>query len=252
MKGTMPYLFARVCLSMTVISLLPAADPPPDLVRRVALKEQENEEARAHYMYRQAVHIEELDPRGAKTGEYRENREVIFSPAGERSEQLIGQPWNALKRLLLTPEDFRDIREVQPLLVTKERLWLYEVKFRGEETMDAVDCWVLEIRPRQILDGQRLFEGLLWIEKAGLNIVRTEGRAVPQIYGRKSENLFPRFTTIREHVDGKHTFPVHTQGDDTLPFRTGALRMRMTIRYTDYRRFGADSTIKFEAPKSTP
>lgn len=31
-----------------------------------------------------------------------------------------------------------------------------------------------------------------------------------------------------------------------LPFRTGALRMRLEIHYADYKRFGAESTIKFE------
>ena len=229
-----------------------AADPPADLVRRAALVEQANEEARAHYMYRQSVQIEEMDPRGIKAGDYRESREIIFSPAGERSEKAIGEPWKALKRLQLTDEDFRDIREVQPMLLTPERLWIYERRFRGEEVVDGIDCWVLDVRPRQILDGQRLFEGLLWIEKETLATVRTEGRAVPQIYGRKSENLFPRFTTIREKVDGKHWFPVHTHGDDTLQFRNGPLRMRLTIRYTNYKRFGAESTIKFETPPSRP
>ena len=31
----------------------------------------------------------------------------------------------------------------------------------------------------------------------------------------KAENLFPRFTTIRKPVDGKHWFPVYTYADDS-------------------------------------
>ena len=45
-----------------------------------------------------------------------------------------------------------------------------------------------------------------------------------------------------------HRFPVNTYADDTLPFSTGLLRVRLTIRYTQYKRFGADSVIKFDKP----
>ena len=47
------------------------------------------------------------------------------------------------------------------MVLTEERLWNYETKFRGEETMDGVECWVLQVRPRQILEhvGGRIFEG---------------------------------------------------------------------------------------------
>jgi hypothetical protein len=97
-----------------------------------------------------------------------------------------------------------------------------------------------------VLDGQRLFEGIFWIEKETLAVIRSEGVAVPQILSRKKENLFPRFTTFRTKVDGKYWFPVHTRADDILPFSTGPIRMRMDIRYSSYKRFGAESTIKFE------
>jgi hypothetical protein len=174
---------------------------------------------------------------------YKEVRDVIFSPKHERSENLIGQVQNSLKYLIMTPEDFRDIREIQPLVLTEDRLWNYETKFRGDETIDDVDCWVLQVRPRQILGDQRFFEGTLWVDKKEYNIVRMEGKAVPQITTMKQENLFPRFTTIRKPVDGKHWFPIYTYADDTLHFRSGAQRERLRISYSDYKRFGAESTF---------
>jgi len=69
---------------------------------------------------------------------------------------------------------------------------------------------------------------------------------VPQIHMLKSENLFQHFTTIREKVDGSLWFPVTTYGDDTLYFRGGPQRIRLRIRYTDYKKFGADSKVTFE------
>lgn len=212
----------------------------------MADREAETMEARSRYLYRQTVHIEEMSDRGGRAGEYKEIREVIFLPNGERSEKAVGRPVQSLVRLRLTEEDFQDIRDVQPFLFTAEKRWMYEIRPRGEETMDGVDCWVIDVRPRQTFAGQRLFEGLMWVDKGDFSVVRSEGVAVPQILSTKQENLFPRFTTVRVKVDGKFRFPVYTFSDDTLHFRGGSIRQRMTIRYENYRRFAADSTVTFE------
>jgi hypothetical protein len=223
--------------------LLRGADPPENLAKLVAHRETEAERERNEYMYRQTVTLDELDEKGTLRGQYKETRDVIFSPTHERTEELVGKPQNTLKLLILTPEDFHDLREIQPLVLTEESLWNYETRFRGEETVDDVECWVLQARPRQILSGQRFFDGLVWVDQKEYNIVRMEGRAVPEIRSMKSENLFPRFTTVRRAIDGKHWFPVMTVADDTLHFRTGPQRERLRITYQNYRRFGAESTF---------
>jgi hypothetical protein len=212
----------------------------------VAQAETTTQAARNDYTYRQTVTLEELDSRGGATGVYHEVRDVIFSPEHERTEVMVGRPTLSLKHLILTPEDFQDIRKIQPFILTKDQLWNYESKFRGEEKMDGHDCWVLQVRPRQLLEGQRLFDGMLWVNKADYGIVRAEGQAVPQILSMHKENLFPRFTTIRHQIDGKHWFPVFTFADDVLPFRGGPQRERLRIRYTDYKRFGAESSVTFQ------
>jgi len=220
-----------------------AEDAPPNLARLVAHRESETEAERNEYMYRQTVTIDELDERGGARGSYREVRDIIFSPQHERTEELVGKPQNGLKFLIMTEEDFGDIRDIQPLVLTEDRLWNYETKFRGEENMDGVDCWVLQVRPRQILAGQRFFDGTIWVDQKEYNIVRMEGRAVPQIRTTKTENLFPRFTTLRKPIDGKHWFPIYTYADDTLQFRTGPQRERLRIAYSNYKRFSSESTF---------
>jgi hypothetical protein len=215
-------------------------------MRRVAARETETQEAQSHYTYEQTVTIEELDQHGARGGEYREVRDIIFSPDQQRTERMIGKPSSTLTHLKLTEEDFRDIREVQPFLLTKEQAFLYETRFRGEETIEGVECWVIQIRPRQLLQGQRLFDGMLWVDKSDFSIIRSEGEAVPQIRTTQTENLFPRFTTVRRKVEGSFWFPATTYGDDTLYFRTGPQRIRLIIRYSKYQKFGADTKITFD------
>jgi hypothetical protein len=233
-------------LILTSVLGLPIArgqEAPPNLAKLVAHRESETEAERNQYTYRQTLALEELDNRGVARGRYREVRDVVFSPQQERSEAMIGKPENTLANLKLTPEDFRDFRDIQPLVLTEETLWNYDTKSRGDETVDGVDCWVLQARPRQILEGQRLFDGLIWADKKTYNIVRIEGRAVPEIRSTKSENLFPRFTTERKPVDGNYWFPSLTLADDTLQFRTGPQRERLRISYSNYKRFTVDSTF---------
>ena len=212
----------------------------------MAERESENETARNNYIYRQTVVVQDLDKNGGRLGEFREVREIIFSPQGTRSEQVVEKPMNTLVRLKMTDEDLRDMREIQPLLITKENAFLYESKFQGSEEAGGVDCWILRIRPRQIFSGNRYFDGLIWAAKSDASVVKLEGQAVPQIETTKDQNLFARFTTIRERVDGKYWFPVQTYSDDTLYFRSGPQRIRMTIRYANYRRFSAETKIEYK------
>lgn len=224
---------------------LTAKDPPSDLAKRVARRESETESERSHYTYTQSLRLQELDRSGIQAGEYREVREVIFSPAGERTERFVGTPVLHLKNLVMTEEDFADLREVQPFILTADRLFIYETQYRGEEPVDGRDCWVLSIRPRQILSGQRLFDGVLWISEDDFSVIRSEGKAVPEIVTTKRENLFPHFATTRKLING-FWFPSMTTADDTLYFRSMPIREKLSIRYDDYKKFGADSSVTFE------
>lgn len=214
-------------------------------MKRVAHRESETAEERRQYAYTQSVRLQELDRRGQQTGEYKEIREVIFSPTGERTERLATEPVSRLKNLIMTPEDFADVREIQPFVLTEEQLRFYQVEYKGEEQADGQDCWVLAIRPRQILSGQRLFDGMAWVKQDDFSVIRSEGKAVPEIVTLKQENLFPRFTTARKQVNG-FWFPTVTSADDTLYFRSAPVREKLTIRYDDYKKFGSESTVTFE------
>jgi hypothetical protein len=236
-------------LSILVVS---AADPPPGLLKKIAARETENSQARANYTYRQSVTIQEFDDSGKITGEYREVREITFSPTHGRYERFLEQPRNGLTRIKLTEQDFADIRNIQPFLLTNDNLFLYEGKYKGEQEMDGEMCFIEDVRPRQILSTERFFEGTLWVRESDLSVVRSEGQAVPQIETLAEQNLFPHFTTLRRPIDDKWWFPVETYADDTLFFRQHPQRIRITIRYMDYKRFSADSTITFGDEKTKP
>lgn len=212
-----------------------------DLIRRVAENEKQFRAARDHYTYRQTFHF--MEEGG---GFYLAVTDVTFTPEGKRLEKSLKKPVNTLQRIRLTEEDFRDLVEVQPFVLDPEDLWNYEVSYVAEQLLAGISTHVLRIRPRQIFDTQRLFDGAIWVSKEGRQIIQAEGRAVPNVVRKGRENLFPNFTTVRQRIDGAHWFPVMTYADDVLPFRTGPVRVRFTIKYEEYKRFGADLKIRYQ------
>jgi hypothetical protein len=234
------------------VSSLRAADPPPGLLKKIAEKETEFARARENYTYRQSVTVQEFSTQGLVTGEFHEVHDVTFSPNLVRYETVVERTRNTLTHIKLTPEDFADIKNVDPFLLTTETLPLYEGKYQGEETMDGEKCFVEYIRPKQILSTQRFFQGTLWVRESDFAVVRSEGQAVPQIDTLAQQNLFPHFTTIRRLIDGKWLFPIETYADDTLFFRNWPQRIRIIVRYMDYKKFGTESTIIFGTPQPQP
>jgi hypothetical protein len=224
---------------------LKAADPPAGLLKKIAERETEFARARENYTYQQSVTIQEFSDQGLVTGQFHEVRDVTFSPNLVRYEKVVESSRNTLTHIKLTPEDFADIRNVDPFLLTTDKVNLYDGQYKGEEKMDGEQCFVEHIRPKQILSTQRFFEGTLWVRESDFAVVRSEGQAVPQIDTLAEQNLFPHFTTVRRQIDGKWFFPVDTYADDTLFFRNWPQRIRIVIRYLDYKKFGTESTITF-------
>src|ERR1039457_3335095 len=87
-------------------------EPPANLAKLVAHRETGTQAERDEYTYRQTVTIQELDGNGSVRGEYKEVRDVIFSPSHERTDQMVGKPKDGLKSLKLTDEDVHDIRAI--------------------------------------------------------------------------------------------------------------------------------------------
>lgn len=240
-------LIVASALAFSAVSVR-AAEPPPGLLQEIAKRESETARARDDYTYRQSVTIQQLNDQKLVTGTYHEVSDVTYTPSQGRFDEVIGRPTNTLTRIKLTPQDFSDIRNVDPFLLTLGTLPLYEGKYRGEAKMDGYECWIEDVRPKQILAGQRFFQGTLWVRQSDFSVVRSEGQAVPQIDTTKEQNLFPHFTTIRRDIEG-WSFPVETYADDTLFFRAWPQRIRIIIRYSNYKRFGSESTITYGTEK---
>jgi hypothetical protein len=213
-----------------------------EIIRKFAAKEAEFAEARGDYTYRQSLKMEELDPGGNPTGgKWEEIDDIIFTPEGKRIEKVVYAPVISLKNIGLTPEDVQDLREVQPFVLTTAALPEYDINYLGKEKIDEIDCYLFSVKPKKLLPHKRYFEGEVWVDDRDLQIVKTYGKGV----GIAKNQEFPKFETYREQIDGKYWFPTYTHADDTLRFKDMSQRIRMVVKYQDYKRFEGKSTIKY-------
>ena len=234
----------------------PAGTTPEDIIQRFAAKETEFSKARDQYTYRQDVKVETLDG-STVTGEYHEVYDVMFNDQGKRIENVVFAPQSSLEQggLSMDQGDFDDIRHRMPFVLTETDLPEYNILYVGQQQEDEVHCYVFDIAPKEIVGKKRYFQGRIWVDDHDFQIVKTYGKSVPDIRKKHSneENLYPKFTTWRQQVDGQYWFPVYTRADDELHFKLQDIHIREIIKYEDYKRFGAKSTILFEGkqiPKS--
>ena len=234
---------------------LPADDLSPaqqqEIITKFAAKEAEFARARENYTYRQSYKVEDLGTNGRAIGKQEMVTDIVFTPDGKRTEHVVYAPISTLQRFMMDKEDEQDLRSVQPFVLTSDEIDKYDIQYLGKQNADEIPCYTFSVKPKTMVKGQRYFEGQIWVDDRDLQIVKTYGKGVGIV---KKGNEFPRFETYREQVDGKYWFPTYTRADDTLHFPQGPQRIRMIVKYQDYKRFGAETSITFggEAPATPP
>ena len=220
----------------------PPAMPVEEIIKRFSERESEFKIERGNYTYTQTFSIQTIDDDDRPDGEYRMTSEIVFTPDGKRYEKVTYAPVSTLQRILLSEQDLDDVRNVQPFVLNAEDLPKYNVTYVGRQQMDELSTYVFDVAPKVIEKKQRYFQGRVWVDDKDLQIVMSDGKAVPDIINKNNENVFPRFRTYRQNIEKGYWFPVYTRADDYLHFSTGDVHIRMTIRYSNYKRYG--STVK--------
>jgi hypothetical protein len=227
----------------------PQGTTPEEIIQRFSAKETEFAKARDQYTYRQDVKVQTLDG-DTVTGEYKEVFDVMFNDQGRRIENVVFAPQSSLEQggLSMDQGDFEDIRHRLPFVLTAGDLPQYNVIYVGQQQEDQLHCYVFDMAPKQIEGKKRYFQGRIWVDDHDFQIVKTYGKSVPDIrkHHGDEENLYPKFTTWRQQIDGLYWFPVYTRADDELHFKAGDIHIREIVKYEDYKRFGSNVKILYE------
>ncbi len=222
----------------------PKGITPDEIIKRFADKETQFAQAREQYTYRQDVTVKTPQD----DGEYHEVFDVLFDDQGKRLENVVFAPQTTLNLIGMTPEDLDDIRHKLPFVLTSAEIPEYQILYVGQQQEDELHCYVFDIAPKEIVGKKRYFQGRIWVDDHDFQIVKTFGKTVPDIRKKKGqENLFPKFTTWREQIDGKYWFPTYTKADDVLHFQglSGDVRIVEIVKYSNYKRFGSNVKITY-------
>src|SRR5579863_8710916 len=235
-------------------------DPPKDItadeiIKRFSEKETEFAKARDQYTYRQDVKVQTLDG-DTVDGEYHEVFDVMFNDKGQRIENVVFAPQSSLTKIYMSQEDMADIRHRLPFVLTTEDLPEYNILYVGQQQEDELHCFVFDIAPKKIEGKKRYFQGRVWVDDHDYQIVKTYGKTVPDLCNNRpcnevkkrgdQENLFPKFTTWRQQIDGQYWFPVYTKADDELHFKMQDVHIKEIVKYEDYKRFGSNVKILYQ------
>jgi len=229
----------------------PTGTTPEEIIKKFAAKEKVFKQARDNYTYRQSVKIQTLDG-NTVDGEYQMVTDILFDDKGRRIESVVFAPQPSLTRISMTREDVDDIQNRLPFVLTSDEIGEYSILYAGQQKEDELDTYVFDLAPKQIEKNKRYFQGRIWVDNRDFQIVKTYGKNVPDIRKGNGENLFPKFTTYREQIDGQYWFTTYTYTYDSPHFRSGDVRIRQIIKYTNYKRFGSKSKIIYEGQELPP
>jgi outer membrane lipoprotein-sorting protein len=244
--GRMTSVFARkfMCLATLLIAACvvfaqgPIVNPPipvDEIVQKFAAKESEFKAALCGYSFLREFHVQSLDKKDKVTGEFQVVSAITFDSSCRLTEKILSAPANTLKGFGITPEDMQAVRDIESFILLTDNISKYNFRYRGKEMLNASDCYVLEVAPKNS-GGQSSFTGQIWVDDKDFYILKLDGKTVADLRSNQSQNLFPPMEVTRELVDGAYWFPAMATSLDTLNFSTGSQRIRQVVRYDNYKK----------------
>lgn len=230
-----------------------------NIIKKFTANEHEFREALNVYAFDRSATVQSIGMGGQISGVYRRDSFMTFTGDGARFERVTYAPVSTLKEFSITPQDLEDLGGVNPFALEPSAVAQYNFRFVGKEKIDELDLYVFDVVPKVIPDPKksklRLFTGRVWVDDRDLMIVKSKGKAVPE----DKNNKYPIVETWRENVDGKYWFPSLSLADDTLEFDRYSVRMKLRVKYENYRLGRSDVKIveedaetPVEEPKPSP
>jgi hypothetical protein len=215
-----------------------ATAKPPDTERIVSAftgKETEFRNALAQYRFKRDAAVQTIGAGGQISGEYRRTSQLTVGDSGKLIEKILFFPTPTLRTIGVSTDDLDDLFGVQLFALETSKAALYNFKYVGQERIDELDLHVFEVSPKVLPDPKkvkdRLFQGRVWVDTEGHQIVKTRGKGLPE----PKNSPYPTVETYREEIDGRFWFPTYAYADEELSDGSGqAVKIRLRIRFSEF------------------
>ena len=237
-------LIGALVITSPVVTLnqgmIPAGDPqqlgtsaPVETDRIVSAftaKESEFRNALAYYTFKRDAVVQTIGAGGQISGEYHRTSQLNLDESGKRVEKILFFPIPKIPSVLaISTDDLDDLGGVQLFALETSKAPLYNFKYVGKERIDELDLHVFEVSPKAKVK-ERLFQGRIWVDTQGFQIVKTRGKGIPE----PKNKPYPTLEIYREDIDG-YWFPTYAYADEELILPDGQpLRVRMRVRLSEF------------------
>ena len=220
----------------------PPSMPPALIVKAFAEKEDQYQQARIRYGYKKTIKLTEFGKDGQPSGEYQVVMAAMMDSEGKVYEKTVQKTQSSLQFIDLEPGQLSALTRMPMYPLTSSQLAKYELRFVGDEKVDEIDCYIFEAKPKFLERGKALFQGIVWVDKQYLEVVKTYGKWVNDLGDVHVEQLpFVNFETYRDNVEGKYWFPNYSRSDDYLHLKDDTIPVRLVIKWTDIKPLQAAS-----------
>jgi hypothetical protein len=230
----------------------PTSMPPAEIVKAFAEKEDRYARARGAYGYKKTIQLTEYGKDGQPSGEYRIVTAATVDSDGRVYEKTVEKAQNSLQYLEILPGGgLASLAKMPPYPLVTSQLAKYDLRYLGDEKVDEIDCYIFEAKPKLLDRATALFQGVVWVDKQYLEVVKTYGKWVNDL-GPVHPQEFPfvNFETYRENVDGKYWFPNYSRSDDFVRLKDQSIPVRLVIKWTDIKPLQAGAPPANAAPNN--
>lgn len=224
-------------LEVKRLSTVPHPPPPPlpeqQIIQRLAANEDAMQKVYKTYTFTRTARVEEFTNPG---GKFVVTGEVYTRPDGRQFWRISGRPFSSLKTTTLTMEDVRTIATIPLFFLTTDQIANYNFLYAGTDKLDELETYVLQVKPKTLSRTQRYFEGVVWVDREDLTIVKSYGKFVTEVMGEGIKLPFSMFETYRENFQEHDWLPTYTNSDDFVNEPDGSqIHLRLVISDTDFK-----------------
>jgi hypothetical protein len=217
----------------------PAGISVADIIQRFAAKESVFQAARNGYTYTQDTTIQTVDGHTVD-GELRQVQDINLDQSGNRVVSVTFAPQPTITRIMLSKEEIEDLFNYLARVPGTSDLSDYDLHYVGQQHVDEIDTYVFDIGPKKVGAGKNYFEGRVWVDNLDYEVVKTCDKGVPGAI-RAMGDTVRSFVSYREQIDGQYWFPTYIRMDASVHTLSGDVSLRVTSKYTNYKRGNSKS-----------
>lgn len=202
------------------------------IVSALTARETEFRKALAQYTFKRDAVVQTIGAGGQISGEYHRTSQLNFDDSGKRVEKILFFPIPTLSGLAISTEDLDDLGGVQLFALEASKAPLYNFNYVGKEHIDELDLHVFDVSAKSDSRKvkERLFQGRIWVDMQGYQIVKTRGKGMPE----PKNKPHPTLEIYREEIDG-YWFPTYAYADEELILAGGQpIKVRMRVRLSEF------------------